>query len=60
VFAALRTPAGRWSLVAPCCRDLSGRFGVRRIAVLDEPAAGGSPPKIIKLKVIKGDEATPD
>ena len=42
------TPAGRWSIVAPCCRDLSGRIGVRRIAVLDEPAAGGA--KIIKLK----------
>ena len=48
VFAACRTPAGRWSIVAPCCRDLSGRIGVCRIAVLDEPAAGGA--KIIKLK----------
>src|SRR5262249_30309089 len=48
VFAAYRTPAGRWSNVAPCCRDLSGRTGVYRIAVLDEPAAGGL--KVIKLK----------
>jgi len=48
VVAAYRTPAGRWSIIAPCCRDLSGRIGVRRIAVLDEPAAGGA--KVIKLK----------
>src|SRR5262249_6764604 len=48
VLAACRTLAGRWSVVAPCCRDLSGRIGVCRIAVLDEPAAGGS--KVIKLK----------
>jgi hypothetical protein len=41
VFAAWRTPAGRWSIVASCCQDLSGRIGVRRIAVLDEPASGG-------------------
>jgi len=47
VFAVHRTPAGRWSIVAPCCRDLSGRIGVRRIAVLDEPAAGGA--KVIKV-----------
>ena len=64
VFSACRTPAGRWSIVAPCCRDLSGRVGVRRIAVLDEPAAGepwlkpaaGRPGlKIIKLKAIKAE-----
>src|SRR5262245_60828845 len=48
VFAVWRTLAGRWSIVAPCCRDLSGRIGVRGVAVLDEPAAGGA--KIIKLK----------
>jgi len=48
VFAACRTPAGRGSIVAPCCRDLSGRIGVCRVSVLDEPAAGGS--KVIKLK----------
>jgi len=53
VFAVSRTPAGRWSIVAPCCRDLSGRIGVRRIAVLDEPAAGGSGAKVIKLQVAK-------
>jgi hypothetical protein len=50
-FAASRTPAGRWSIVASCCRELSGRTGVRRIAVLDGPAelaAGGS--KVIELK----------
>src|SRR5262249_61416474 len=41
VLAAYRTPAGRWAVVAPGCRDLSGRTGVRRIAVLDEPAGGG-------------------
>jgi hypothetical protein len=41
VLAACRTPAGRWSIVAPGCHDLSGRIGVRRIAVLDEPAAAG-------------------
>jgi len=48
VFAVWRTPAGRWSIVAPCCRDSSGRIGVRGVAVLDEPAAGGL--KVIKLK----------
>jgi len=41
-------PAGRWSIVAPCCRDLSGRTGVRRITVLDEPVAGGA--EVIKLE----------
>jgi len=30
------------------CRDLSGRTGVHRIAVLDEPGAGGA--KVIKLR----------
>ena len=49
VLAAYRTPAGRGSIVAPCCRDLSGRTGVRRIAVLDEPAATGGA-EIIQLK----------
>jgi hypothetical protein len=46
-------PAGRWSVVAPCCRDLSGRTGVRRIAVLAEPAAGGS--EVIKLEAARRD-----
>ena len=31
VFAAWRTPTGCWSILAPCCRELSGRTGVRRI-----------------------------
>jgi len=48
VLAAYRTPAGRWSVVAPACRELNGRIGVRRIAVLDEPAAGGA--EVISLK----------
>ena len=48
VLAAYRTPAGRWSIVAPACRDLSGRMGVRRIAVLDEPTPGGA--EVIKLR----------
>jgi hypothetical protein len=48
VFAASRTPAGRWSIVSPCCRDLSGRTGLQRIAVLDEPAAGGA--EVIELE----------
>jgi hypothetical protein len=48
VFAASRSPAGYWSILAPCCRDLSGRTGLRRIAVLDEPAAGGA--EVIKLE----------
>jgi len=55
VFAASRTPAGRWSIVAPCCRDLSGRTGVRRIAVLDEPAAGGA--KVIRLEEARQDRS---
>jgi len=42
VFAASRTSAGRWSIVAPCCRDLSGRTGVCWIAVLDAPTTGGT------------------
>jgi len=41
VFAACRTTDGRWSIVAPCCRDLSGRVGVHRIAVLDEHGGHG-------------------
>src|SRR5262249_31377414 len=53
LFAAHRTPAGRWSIIASCCRDLSGRIGVCRIAVLDEPAAGGS--KVIKLEEARRD-----
>jgi hypothetical protein len=52
VFAACRTPAGRWLIIAPGCRDLSGRTGVRRIAVLDEPAAG-------ETKVIRSDWSLP-
>ena len=48
VFAASRTPAGRWSILASACRDLSGRTGVRRIAALDEPAADGA--EVIKLQ----------
>ena len=48
VFAACRTPAGRWSIVAPGCRELSGRTGLCRVAVLDEPAAGGA--EVIKLE----------
>jgi len=53
VLAAYRTSAGRWSIIAPCARDLSGRTGVRRIAVLDEPAAGGA--KVIKLEEARQD-----
>jgi len=49
VFTAYRTPAGRWSIVAPCCRDLSGRTGVRKIAVLDEPTTTGGA-EVIRLK----------
>ena len=61
MFAAYRTPADRWSIVAPCCRDLSGRTaapccrdlsgrtGVRRIAALEEPAATGGA-KVIWLE----------
>ena len=48
VFAVRRTPAGCWSIVAPCCRELSGRTGLRRIAALDELAAGGA--EVIKLE----------
>src|SRR5262249_28264374 len=57
VVAAYCTLAGCWSIVAPCCRDLSGRIGVRRIAVLDEPAAGGA--KVIKLKERAGIDRWP-
>jgi hypothetical protein len=49
VFAAYRTPAGHWSILAPCCRDLSGRIGVHRIAALEEPAATGGA-EVIRLK----------
>jgi hypothetical protein len=48
VFATSRTSVGRWSILAPCVRDLSGRIGVHRIAVIDEPAVGG--PKVIELQ----------
>jgi len=48
-------PVGRWSIVAPCCRDLNGRIGAYRIAVLDEPAAGGS--KVIKLEEARRDRS---
>jgi hypothetical protein len=59
VFAASRTPAGRWLIVAPCCRDLSGRTGVRRIAVFDEPVAGRA--EVIKLEEARQDRsAGPD
>jgi len=50
VFAAHRTPAGRWSIIAPCCRDLGGRIGVHRIAALEEPAVAAGGSKVIKLK----------
>src|SRR5262249_1017581 len=50
VFAAYRTSAGQWSIVASCCRDLSGRTGVRRIAARDEPAAAAGGAKVIKLQ----------
>src|SRR5262249_57295840 len=53
VLAVYRTPAGRWAIVAPCCRDLSGRTGVRRIAVLDEPAAGEA--EVIELERARRD-----
>jgi hypothetical protein len=55
VFAASRTPAGRWSILAPGCRDLSGRTGLCRIAALDEPAAGGA--KVIKLEGARRDRS---
>ena len=48
-LAVHRTPTGRWSVVAPCCRDLSGRTAVHRIAVLDEPTTIGGA-KVIRLK----------
>jgi hypothetical protein len=50
-------PGGHWSIVAPVCRDLSGRIGVCRIAVLDEPAAGEA--KVIKLKERAGIDGGP-
>ena len=49
VFTASRNPVGRWSIIAPCCRDLSGRTGLHRIAALEEPAATGGA-KVIELK----------
>jgi hypothetical protein len=54
VFAAYCTPAGRWSIIAPCCQDLSGRTGVRRIAVLEEPALGEV--EVIRLKERAGSD----
>jgi hypothetical protein len=53
VFAVSRTPAGQWSIVAPGCRDLSGRTGMHRIAVLDEPAPSGA--EVIKLEQARQD-----
>jgi hypothetical protein len=49
VLAAYRTSAGRWSILAPACRDLSGRIGVHRIAALEEPAGIGGA-EVIQLK----------
>jgi hypothetical protein len=48
-------PAGRWSIIAPGCQDLSGRTGVRRIAVLDESAPGGA--KVIRLEEARQDRS---
>jgi hypothetical protein len=36
VFAAYYSGAGQWSIVAPTVRELSGRFGIRRIARVSE------------------------
>jgi hypothetical protein len=36
VFAVVRC-GDRWSILAPCVRELSGRFGVRRTAVANAP-----------------------
>jgi len=55
-LAASRTPAGRWSIVSPGCRELSGRTGVRQIAVLDEPAAGGA--EVIELERARRDRGS--
>jgi hypothetical protein len=55
VFAVHRTSAGRWSIAAPCCRDLSGRIGVHRIAVLDEPAAAAGGAEVIRLEEARQD-----
>jgi hypothetical protein len=53
VLAVSRTPAGRWSIAAPCCRDLSGRTGVRRIAAFNEPTPGRA--EVIKLEAARQD-----
>jgi hypothetical protein len=36
VFAAYYSGAGQWSVVAPAVRELSGRYGIRRIARVSE------------------------
>ena len=51
-YARAQYIPGRWLIVAPCCRELSGRTGVRRIAVVDEPAASGA--EVIELKEAPG------
>jgi hypothetical protein len=56
VFAAYRMPAGRWSIVAPGCRELSGRIGLCRAVVLDEPAAGGA--EVIELERARRDRGS--
>jgi hypothetical protein len=44
---------GRWSVLAACVRELSGRVGVRRVQVIDEPRNG-------ELKVHRSDCSTPE
>jgi hypothetical protein len=43
VVAVCRDDGLRWSVLAQCCRELSGRVGVRRIAVMDEPGEPAPP-----------------
>jgi hypothetical protein len=44
VFAAYYSGAGQWSIVAPAVRELSGRFGIRRIARVSERSPRRRPP----------------
>jgi hypothetical protein len=38
-IVAVHRDGRHWSVMAYCCRELSGRTGVHRIAAVDEPMA---------------------
>jgi hypothetical protein len=43
VLAAHLLPSGQWEVLAPVVRELSGRHGIRRIAVIRDRVSGVGP-----------------